>query len=337
MTNTAKTGPRNLITDVAGLRVGNASDGQLKSGSTVLVGDKPFTASVHVMGGAPGTRETDLLAPDKTVEQVDAVVLSGGSAFGLDACSGVADGLRNQGRGFAIGNVTVPIVPGAIVFDLINGGDKAWDTNPYPALGRKALDGAKADFELGSIGAGTGAMAAQQKGGLGSASIVLSDGTTVGALVVVNALGSVTTPGDRHFWAAPFEIDGEFGGFGPDPSADYSGPKESLKEKAMGVHAAQGANTTIAIVATDAPLSKVQCHRLAVTAHDGMARAIVPSHTPLDGDLVFGVSTGEGETLDPSSFGAIGAAAATCLSRAIARAVYEATPAKGDLIRCYRD
>lgn len=333
---TYTTGPKNLITDIAGLRVGNAQDAALKSGSTVLVGDAPFTASVHVMGGGPGTRETDLLAPDKTVSAVDALVLSGGSAFGLDACSGVADGLRDMGRGFAIGNVTVPIVPGAIVFDLINGGDKAWDENPYPALGRAALHAASSDFGLGSVGAGTGAMAARQKGGLGSASVVLDDGTTVAALVVVNALGSVTTPGDRYFWAAPFEMNAEFGGLGPDPEGGYTAPEQSLKEQAMGIHAAQGANTTIAIVATDAPLTKTQCHRLAVNAHDGMARAIVPSHTPLDGDLVFGVSTTIAPPLDHAGFAPIGAAAATCLSRAIARAVYEATPAHGDLIASYR-
>ena len=333
---TYKTGPKNLITDIAGLRVGNAQDATLKSGSTVLVGDAPFTASVHVMGGGPGTRETDLLAPDKTVQQVDALVLSGGSAFGLDACSGVADGLRDMGRGFAVGNVTVPIVPGAIVFDLINGGDKAWGVNPYPALGREALEKASETFLIGTAGAGTGAMAARHKGGLGSASVVLPDGTTVAALVVVNSLGSVTTNDDRHFWAAPFEMDGEFGGLGPDPTAGYTAPNPSLKEQAMGLHAAKGANTTIAIVATDAPLSKTQCHRLAVNAHDGMARAIVPSHTPLDGDLVFGVSTSNAPPVDHAAYAPIGAAAATCLSRAIARAIYETTPADGDLIATYR-
>ena len=331
-----KTGPQNLITDIRGLRVGNAQDAALKSGSTVLLGDVPFTASVHVMGGGPGTRETDLLAPDKTVQKVDALVRSGGSAFGLDACGGVVDGLRKMGRGFAIGNVTVPIVPGAIVFDLLNGGDKSWDLNPYPALGRAALKDAAQSFTLGSVGAGTGAMAARHKGGLGSASVVLPDGTTVAALVVVNALGSVTTHGDRHFWAAPFEMDSEFGGLGPDPTARYTAPEPSRKERAMGSHASIGANTTIAIIATDATLAKTQCHRLAVNAHDGMARAIVPSHTPLDGDLVFGVSTGTGAPVDHAAYAPIGAAAATCLSRAIARAIYEATPAQGDLITTYR-
>jgi len=287
------------------------------------------------MGGGPGTRETDLLAPDKTVQKVDALVLSGGSAFGLDACGGVADELRKIGRGFAIGNVTVPIVPGAIVFDLLNGGNKSWDVNPYPALGREALNDAAQNFALGSVGAGTGAMAARHKGGLGSASVVLPDGTTVAALVVVNAMGSVTTNGDRHFWAAPFEMDSEFGGLGPDPTVRYTVPDPSRKESAMGSHASIGTNTTIAIIATDATLAKTQCHRLAVNAHDGMARAIVPSHTPLDSDLVFGVSTGTGAPVDHVAYAPIGAAAATCLSRAIARAIYEATPAQGDLITTY--
>ncbi len=331
-----KPGPRNLITDVAGLKVGNAQDDHIKTGSTVLIGDRPFVASVHVMGGAPGTKETDLLAPDKTVQDIDALVLSGGSAFGLDACSGVMDGLREMGRGFAVGAMRIPIVPGAIVFDLINGGDKAWAENPYRALGRAALDNASSGFAIGTAGAGTGAMAAMQKGGLGSASLVLPDGTTVGALVVVNALGSVTTPGDRHFWAAPYEIDGEFGGVGPDPMSGLVAPQTSRKEQAMMLHATQGANTTIAIVATDAPLTKTQCHRLAVTAHDGMARAIVPAHTPLDGDLVFGVSTGQGNAVDQAAFRDIAAAAAVCLSRAIARGVYEATEAAGDIMPTYR-
>ena len=330
-------GPRNLITDVAGLRVGNAQDHHIKTGTTVLVGDKPFTASVHVMGGAPGTKETDLLAPDKTVEHVDALVLSGGSAFGLDACSGVMDGLRAMGRGYQIGAMHIPIVPGAIVFDLINGGAKDWSENPYRALGQEALINAARDFEIGTAGAGTGAMAAMQKGGLGSASLLLPDGTTLGALVVVNALGSVTVPGDTHFWAAPFEIDGEFGNAGPALTSGHVSPEPSRKEQAMMLQATTGANTTIAIVATDAPLTKTQCHRLAVTAHDGMARAIVPSHTPLDGDLVFGVATGDGAPVDQTKFREIAAAGAVCLSRAIARGVYEATAAPGDIIPTYKD
>ncbi|MEO9862965.1 MAG: P1 family peptidase [Yoonia sp.] len=332
-----KTGPLNLITDVRGLRVGNAQDSDVKSGVTVVTADTPFTASVHVMGGAPGTRETDLLAPDKLVPAVDALFLSGGSAFGLDAGSGVMDGLHAAGRGFAVGNVTVPLVPGAILFDLINGGDKTWDQNPYRALGRAAYNAAGSEFALGSYGAGTGATAAMEKGGLGSASAVLPDGTTVGALVAVNPVGSVTTPDTRHFWAAPYEVGKEFGGYGVNPSAHLGDLPDSQKAAAMAA-SGQPTNTTIAIVATDAPLTKAQCQRVAVAAHDGMARAIVPSHTPFDGDLVFAVSTGDAKTpVDDGALLAIGHAAAVCLSRAIARGVFHAIPTKNDLLPCWSE
>ena len=318
-------GPLNLITDVAGLRVGNASDLRLKSGVTVLTADAPFACSVHVMGGAPGTRETDLLAPDKMVTAVDALVLSGGSAFGLGAAEGVMAGLRAAGRGFAVGEMRVPIVPAAILFDLLNGGDKAWHDSPYPALGRAALDAAGAAFRIGSEGAGTGALTAQWKGGLGSASAVLEDGTTIGALVAVNALGSVTAPSGQ-FWAAPWEMGDEFGGLGLggpfDPSA------EPLPEKRL------GEATTIAIIATDATLDKAALTRLATAAHDGLARAIVPSHTPHDGDLVFAVSTAARPPADPFR---LGHAAACVLARAIASAVYTATPSPGDVQPCWRD
>jgi D-aminopeptidase len=327
-------GPRNLITDVAGLKVGNAHDDTLKSGTTVLTADNPFTASVHVMGGAPGTRETDLLAVDKTVDRVDAIALSGGSAFGLDACSGVSDALRAQGRGFQVGSAVVPIVPGAILFDLLNGGDKNWTENPYRDLGKSAYLNASPEFELGSVGAGTGALAAMHKGGLGSASLKLEGGVTVGALVAANPLGSVTTPGDRHFWAAQFEIDGEFGGLGPDPTSGLGSSLVSRKAQMMHSAPPDRANTTIAIVATDAALTKPQCQRLAVAAHDGIARAIVPAHTPGDGDLVFGLSTGA-RTIGPEAMAMIGHAASICLARAIARAIYLASPRAGDLLPCW--
>lgn len=335
-------GPRNLITDVPGLKVGNAQDDRLKSGTTVLTADQPFTASVHVMGGAPGTRETDLLAPDKSVAAIDALVLSGGSAYGLDACSGVMDALRDAGRGYRIGPAVIPLVPGAIIFDLLNGGDKSWAENPYRALGRAAYEAASEDFAIGTAGAGTGALTAMLKGGLGSASLVLEDGTTVGALVAANPMGSVTTPGDRHFWAAPFEIDGEFGGQGPDPAAGLGRVLESRKLQAMLDRAwdqAQGqdrANTTIAIVATDAALTKAQCLRLATAAHDGIARACVPAHSPSDGDLVFALTTGARVLHTPErDLARIGHAAALCLARAIARAVHAATPAPDDLLPCW--
>jgi len=323
-----RTGPKNLITDVTGLKVGNAQDAALKSGTTVLTADAPFTAAVHVMGGAPGTRETDLLAPDKTVQQVDALVLSGGSAFGLDAASGVTDALRAAGRGFQVGDQTVPIVPAAILFDLINGGDKAWSDNPYRALGRDALANAADSFELGSVGAGIGATTASFKGGLGSASVVTPSGHTVAAKVAVNALGDVVVPGTPHFWAAPWEIGDEFGGHGPAPALPNGWPKTKLSAQ----------NTTIAIVATDADLSQAECTRMATAAHDGMARAIVPSHTPMDGDLVFGVSTNARPLADPTQDAImIGHAAATCLARAIARGVYLATRHECDLLPAYCD
>lgn len=325
-----KPGPRNLITDVPGLRVGNAQDGGLRSGCTVLVGEAPFVASVHVMGGAPGTRETDLLAPDKTVAAVDALVLSGGSAYGLDACSGVMDGLRADGRGLRLGPALIPLVPGAILFDLLNGGAKDWDENPYRALGRAAYAAAAPAFGIGSVGAGTGALTAMHKGGLGSASLVLASGITVGALVAANPVGSVTTPGERHFWAAPFEIGAEFGGLGPDRATGLVGPYASRKAQLL----QQSGNTTIAIVATDAILSKAQCQRMAVAAHDGIARAVVPAHTPHDGDLVFALSTGARAVSD-MDLPEIGAIAAHCLARAIARAVHAATPAPGDLLPCW--
>ncbi|MGN7868706.1 P1 family peptidase [Paracoccus sp. 22332] len=322
-------GPLNLITDIPGLRVGNATDPRLKSGVTVLTGDKPFTAAVHVMGGAPGTRDTDLLAPDKLVGGVDALVLSGGSAFGLAACDGVMAGLRAAGRGFAVGAARVPIVPGAIVFDLLNGGDKAWTQNPYPALGRAAFEAAGPDFAIGTAGAGTGATTGNLKGGLGSASAVLASGATVGALVVVNALGRATVGETRHFWAAPWELDAEFGGLGL--PAVFPADHEPQPAKRM------GEATTIAIVATDAALDKPALQRLATAAHDGMARALVPSHTPLDGDLVFAVSTGARPLADPVADPfLLGHAAASCLARAIARAVHAASPQPGDGQPCWR-
>ncbi|SMR70945.1 D-aminopeptidase [Aliiroseovarius halocynthiae] len=317
-----KPGSRNLITDVAGLRVGNADDPVIKTGATVLVGDAPFTTGVHVMGGAPGTRETDLLAPDKLVQQVDALVLSGGSAFGLDAASGVADALREEGRGFQVGDQHVPIVSGAILFDLLNGGDKGWAQNPYKGFGRAAYSSASTEFMIGSHGAGFGATTAGLKGGLGSASLVLDNGVTVGALVAVNALGSVTMGDGAAFWAAPWEMDGEFGARG---MGQHNPGLEPRPEAQL------GENTTIAIIATDADLDQAQCTRLATAAHDGMARAIHPSHTPFDGDLIFAASTGKMTLSDPG-FDALrlGHAAATCLARAIARGVHAARPYPGD-------
>ena len=322
----------NLLTDVEGLKVGNAQDQALKSGVTVVTADTPFVASVHVMGGAPGTRDTDLLAPDKTVNGVDALVLSGGSAFGLAACDGVLDGFRDAKRGFPVGPVKVPIVPGAILFDLVNGGDKEWTANPYPALGRAALAAAGAAFALGSVGAGTGALESTVKGGLGSASLTLDTGVTVAALMAVNPVGSVTTPGGAHFWAAPYEVGDEFGGKGPDPRGNLILPTESQKMAIMGAAGQDHTNTTIGVVATDAALTKAQCQRLAVATHDGIARAIQPAHSPFDGDLVFSAATGAKEPVDDAVFLGLCHAAAVCVARAIARGVFEATAYPGDVL-----
>jgi D-aminopeptidase len=329
----ARPGPRNLITDIPGLHVGNAEDHRVKSGTTVLVGDRPFRAAVDVMGGAPGTRETDLLGADKLVEEVDALFLSGGSAFGLDAGAGVMEGLRARGRGLRVETATIPIVPGAIIFDMVNGGEKNWGESPYRGLGAAALERAGPDFALGTAGAGAGATTVDLKGGLGSASLILPDGAVVGVLVAANPTGSVTMGERPNFWAAPFEIDGEFGGAGA-----YAGPldyAETVRTKRTRVPV--GA-TTIAIVATDVALSKAQLKRVAVAAQDGMARAISPSHTPVDGDLIFAVSTAARPLADPVIDAiALGHAAAVCLARAIARAIYSATPAPGDLVPTWRE
>ncbi len=330
-------GPTNSILDVAGLTVGHADDTSLKSGTSVVIADAPAVASVHVMGGAPGTRETDLLAPDETVDRIDALVLSGGSAFGLDAASGVQSALRERGRGFRVGDAIVPIVPAAILFDLLNGGDKNWGLHaPYRELGLAAARAAsRSPFPCGTIGAGYGALTATFKGGLGTASEILSSGATVAALVAVNAVGTATIGETGRFWAAPFEIGTEFGGLGwPAPF-----PGDATELRLKGVlrdnrvqPTMPGANTTIAIVATDAVLSKAQAKRLAVMAHDGMARALYPAHTPMDGDLVFALST-ERVVLSAglADFAALGVAAANVLARAIARGVHAATPEPGDV------
>ncbi|MXN63786.1 peptidase T4 [Stappia sp. GBMRC 2046] len=324
---------RNLITDVPGLRVGNAGDEKLKSGVTVVLPDEAAAASVAIHGGAPGTRDVALLEPEQTVPAVDALVLSGGSAFGLDAGSGVQAALAEMGRGFAVGPARVPIVPTAILFDLLNGGEKDWGPdNPYKSLGRQALEAALSgkgqDFETGTAGAGIGCTTANLKGGLGSASARTKSGATVGALVAVNALGSATVGDGRHFWAAPFERSSEFGGLGlPSPL-----PSNTSEIRTKLDTISPGANTTIAVIATDLVLSKGELKRLAVMAHDGFARALWPSHTALDGDLIFAVSTGKRGLVDPLAEQVeLGALAAATMARAIARGIYAATIRDGDV------
>ena len=327
---TFKAGPKNLITDVAGLKVGNADDERLKSGVTVVVCDEPAVAGVQVLGGAPGTRETDLLEAHNSVEAINALVLSGGSAFGLDAASGAQAALREMGIGFEVRGMRIPIVPAAIIFDLQNGGDKEWGRYPpYRELGYEAVQRAAREFAIGTAGAGTGALVAGLKGGLGSASTVLPNGVTVGALVAVNATGSATVGGSRYFWAAPWEVGDEFGGLGL-PSPLPTGAQDIRLKFRDDVRA--GENTTIAVIATDAALSKAAAKRLAISAHDGFARALWPAHTPIDGDLVFSLATGRhGTALDLDGTIDLYAAASTTMARAIARGVHAASAAHKDV------
>jgi D-aminopeptidase len=310
---------RNLITDIVGVSVGHAGDAALGSGSTAILFDRPVAASIDVRGGGPGTRETALLDPAQTVEGIDAIVLSGGSAFGLDAASGTQAYLREIGRGFQVREARVPIVPGAILFDLLSGGDKNWGRYPpYREFGYEAAKSASGDFALGSVGAGRAPTTINLKGGIGSASATTRDGLTVGALVAANAAGGVTIGDSEYFWAAPFEQGKEFGGRGW--PKDFSPQALAFRSKG-----APGANTTLAVVATDAKLSKAQCKRLAVMAQTGLSRVIYPVHTPLDGDVVFAAALGKKELRDPVySLSELGMLAGNVLARAIARGVYEA-------------
>lgn len=310
----------NLITDVAGTAVGHADDAGLASGVTAILVERPNVAAAVTRGGAPGQRDTALLEPEMTVEGVDAVVLSGGSAFGLDAAGGVMAELRQRGSGLQVGAAVVPIVVQAIVFDLNNGGDKAWALeSPYWRLGLAAARAAApAPFALGTVGGGYGATTANIKGGLGAASAVSRSGITVGAIVIVNAVGSVMVGPGPHFWAAPVERDGEFGGLG---SPTHCRPED------LALHTKGGAppSTTIALVATDAVLTKPQAKRLAIMADDGLARAIRPAHAPMDGDTVFAVATQRRALASALELTELGLLAADCLARAVARGVYEAT------------
>lgn len=333
-----RTGPRNLITDVAGITVGCAEDAAVRTGTTVILADRLATAAIDVRGGGPGTRESDALDAANLVHAVNAIVLSGGSSWGLAAADGVAAQLGARGIGYAgmarPGVPVSPIVPAAILYDLANGGNKAWGTEPpYRALGARALAAAGPAFRLGTSGAGYGAMAGGLKGGLGSASTVTRDGATVGAIVAVNALGSPVLPGTRQFWAAPFEIGDEFGAV--PPVALRVGPEEwgHVREPAP------RENTTIACIATDLDLTADEMKRVAIMAQDGLARAIRPVHSPFDGDVVFALSTGRRQPAGPRTMAVltIGAVAADTLARAIARGVHAATPPPGMQVVTWAD
>jgi L-aminopeptidase/D-esterase-like protein len=335
----ARPGPLNLITDVAGLKVGQAEDARGRTGVTVILPDARAVCACDVRGGAPGTRETDALAPENLVEAVDAVVLSGGSVYGLAAADGVVAFLGAARRGFALvsaAEVPVsPVVPAAILFDLANGGVKDWGAwPPYRDLGLAAAQAAERTFRLGTAGAGHGAKAGALKGGLGSASVVSAEGFTVGALAAVNSFGSALASGSRAFWAAPYELGGEFGGLGasdlratPD---DWGAAKSTPGERT---------HTTIACVATDLALTPAEARRVAIMAQDGLARALRPIHTPFDGDVVFALATAQRLAPEPRTMAVarVGGLAADCLARAVARGVYEATAWPGSDVACWRD
>jgi L-aminopeptidase/D-esterase-like protein len=311
---------RNLITDIDGISVGHATDLALGSGVTAILFDRPCIASVTISGGAPGTRDTALLATDASAERVDAIVLSGGSTFGLDAGGGVQAALREMGRGAIFGGVPIPLAPQAILFDLANGGNKDWGRYPpYRDLGWQAAQAAGVEFALGSVGAGTGATTATVKGGLGSASAVTRQGHVVAAIVAVNAVGSPLVGAGPHFWAAPFEQGAEFGGRGLPPGFTADDLRPRLK-------GGTATATTIGLIATDAALTKPQAKRLAIMADDGLARALLPAHAPSDGDTVFAVATGARELRLPLvELTAIGHLATQVMARAIGRAIYHAT------------
>ena len=330
-------GALNLITDVPGLKVGQAQDERVRTGVTVIAPDTRVVAAVDVRGGGPGTRETDLLNADVLVDAVDAICLSGGSVYGLGAGDGVAAALGAIGRGYPMGPgiKPAPIVPGAILFDLANGGDKDWGEDPpYAALGKRALKAADVRFELGTVGAGYGAMAGSLKGGVGSASLVDDEGVVVGALAAVNAFGSAVMPGSSAFWAWPFEIDGEFGGARPTPTLAVAPDDWGLAKRNPSLRQ----NTTIAVVATNVALTPGQAKRLAVMAQDGLARALRPVHALYDGDVVFAISTGAKPLAEPWAYSLtlLGERAANCLARAVARGVYAATSWPGGP-QTYRD
>lgn len=333
-----RTGPLNLITDVAGLQVGQAEDADVATGVTVILPDEPAVAACDVRGGGPASRETDVLAAENLVQEVDGIVLSGGSVYGLGAGDGIAAWMGARNRGFTLrqapGIPPSPILPTACLYDLANGGDKDWgDEPPYRRLGIAAVEAAATEFELGTAGAGYGASSGGLKGGLGSASAVAADGSTVGALVAVNSLGSAVAPGGKQFWAAPWEIDGEFGGLGSSGLA--AGPED------YGRAMRPRANTTLACVATDVHLTRVELQRLAIMAQDGMARALRPSHAPFDGDIVFALSTKKRPVPENMMRAALvtrlGALAADVLARAIARAVYEAVALPDSAVPAWRD
>ena len=319
-------GPKNSITDIDGFLVGNAHDDKIKTGVTVLTRSTSFRASVSILGGAPGTKETDLLSPDKIVENIDGIVLAGGSAFGLDASSGVMDCLRIQNRGFDTGAVKVPIVPSAILFDLNNGGLKDWEINPYSDIGRDAFLNVSENLEIGSVGAGCGATTSVVKGGLGTSSIFYQNRIKVGALVAVNSVGSPFFPGTKLLYS------------------DFYGEKKYHMERPPmtalinPTKLLTGEATTLGIVCTNVNFSKNDLNRIATSAHTGIARAIEPSHTPFDGDIIFSATSGTQPIyIKENDLMLVCQLSALCITQAVGNAIRAASKKKGDQISCWAD
>jgi L-aminopeptidase/D-esterase-like protein len=341
-----RSGPTNSLVDVDGIRVGHShrvGDGWLSGTTVVLAPDDGAVGGVDVRGGGPGTRETDLLDPRNLVERVHAVVLSGGSAFGLAAADGVMQRLADARIGFPVGagDAVVPIVPGAVVFDLGRGG--AARATPDASFGAAAYDDAVRGSAVGEgcVGAGTGTKVGGSPGGIGvkgavgTSSAVLPDGTTVSALAVVNAFGSAVDPRTGELYGARHLLPGELPGLRAPAAADLAAAKEEAARSQSGPSLA----TTIGVLATDAALTKAQCQKLAGIGHDGLARAIDPVHTMFDGDTVFALATGRREAPDILGFQELVTAAGDVFSRAVVRGLLAATTvqtADGPL-RSYRD
>ncbi|MFI7019772.1 P1 family peptidase [Streptomyces sp. NPDC050164] len=322
------------LTDVSGLRVGHATragDGWLTGTTVVLAPEGGAVAAVDVRGGGPGTKETDALDPRNVVRKVEAIVLTGGSAYGLDAASGVMAWLEERGRGIRVGADAahvVPVVPAACVFDLGRGGD--FRARPDAATGRAAVEAAAASglgapVPEGCVGAGTGAVVGVVKGGVGGASTVLGSGITVAALVVANAAGSVLDPETGVLYGELFQGRVEY------PEARVHEAAQRRLAETAARSAPPPLNTTLAVVATDADLSKAQAQKLAGTAHDGIARAVRPVHLLNDGDTVFALATGDRalDAANPLALNEILAAGADVVTRAIVRAVRSAEPVDG--------
>ncbi len=319
-------GPSNSITDIDGFLVGNAHDDKLKSGVTVLTRSTSFRASVSILGGAPGTKETDLLSPDKIVDNIDGIVLSGGSAFGLDASSGVMDCLKNRNRGFDTGSIKVPIVPSAILFDLKNGGFKDWKINPYRDLGQNAFLNVSEKFESGSVGAGCGATTSVMKGGLGTASFFYADRVKVGAIVAVNSVGSPCFPGTSILYSDFYGANNEHL------------EKPRTKSLINSTKLLKGEATTLGIVCTNLNFNKSDLNRVATAAHSGIARAIEPSHTPFDGDIIFSATSGTQPIYSQDKdLMLVCQLSALCITQAVGSAIKAARKKRGDKLACWAD